>query len=291
MIARLLSGRSLSYPTGGRFRVNLLFFPLLAASILGNYYREFTAAYLCALLHELGHAAAARCLGVSFLYIEIQPFGVCIKLNTDKLKTPRQEILIAAAGPAVSLCLAAASPYLPLPCSDMYFFYCNISMAAINLLPALPLDGGRILKAVLSYRFGSVRAYNLTVSASKLPIALLLLLSVYGLLTMRFNLSLILISAFLLSNLACEQNNISRGALREIIGSREKLASTTMLKTGVLTARADTPARHILRELNISRFHIVNVTDKNGRIIRTLSETQLLDAMSEKGVRITLSDV
>lgn len=291
MITRILSERSLSYPKNSRFRINLLFFPLLATSILGNYYREFLAAYLCALLHELGHAAAARCLGVSFLYIEIQPFGMCIKLNTDKLKAPWQEILIAAAGPLVSLCLALAAPYLPLPCSDMYFYCCNISMAAINLLPALPLDGGRILKGALSYRFGSVRAYNMTVSVSKLPIMLLLLLSVYGLITMRFNLSLILISAFLLSNLTYEQNNISRSALREIIGSREKLASTNMLKTGVLTARADTPARHILRELNISRFHIVNVTDKNGKILRTLSETQLLDAMSEKGVRITLADI
>lgn len=282
----------LSVKITSRLRVNILFFPLLAASILGRYAAAFLLSYLCAVLHELAHIAAARKLNVGISYIEIQPFGVCCCLKSEIIQNPSAEIVIALVGPLSNFAAAAVVYLLPFTNEyTLYFTECNIAIAAINLVPALPLDGGRVLRASLTLAIGSLRAYNITVKFSRLPIVLILSAAVYGLLTHSFNFSLILIGAFLTSNLCNEQKNISHRTLREILDYKTKLTPDSMHRSVVLTAHSSTPARRILKRLSYNNYHIVHVTDDNMRIIRTLTEGQLLNALTENGIRVLLSDI
>lgn len=120
---------------------------------------------------------------------------------------------------------------------------------------------------------------------------LILSAAVYGLLTHSFNFSLILIGAFLTSNLCNEQKNISHRTLREILDYKTKLTPDSMHRSVVLTAHSSTPARRILKRLSYNNYHIVHVTDDNMRVIRTLTEGQLLNALTENGIRVLLSDI
>lgn len=278
------------------FRVNILFFPILAASILGGYLPAFALSYLCALIHELTHITVALCLGTKISYMEILPFGICARLKCDIIKNPAHEIVIALSGPVFNL-LAAACARLILHNSNSndelfsYFFYCNIAMALVNFIPALPLDGGRVLRAALTMRSGSVYAYRVTVKVSRIPIFLLLLTSTYLLLTRRFNFSFILIGVFLLSNLCTEQKNISKMALREMLTFEDKLKSTDMNRTTVITAYQTTPARKILKHLSYSSYNIIHVVDDKLRVLKTLTEGQLIRALTDQGIRVTLGDI
>jgi len=112
------------------------------------------------LLHELGHALVARRLGVPIAGIELYFFGGVAKMAGPP-RSARDEIWIASAGPAVSLMLGGLFALLAFVTGLGVFrllAYVNLVLGAFNLLPALPMDGGRVMRAALSRRMGRFRA-------------------------------------------------------------------------------------------------------------------------------------
>ena len=109
------------------------------------------------LLHELGHALIARSQGIPVKDITLFLFGGVSNI-ADEPGTPREELLMAAAGPLVSLVLSALLGALrlllrngsqPLAALTLFLAGANLSLALFNLIPGFPLDGGRVLRAVL----------------------------------------------------------------------------------------------------------------------------------------------
>lgn len=277
-------------------RINLLFFLIVVASIVGNYYIYFLLSYGSALLHEIAHVLVARGLGIGISYIEILPFGVCARLKADVIKNPSDEILVAVAGPVLNIILAILTYFLNrfgLFSGEYitYFSLCNCAMACINLVPALPLDGGRILRGILTHNLGFLRAYNITSKISSIPVFIIFFSSVYLLLTNKFNFSLLLIGVFLISQLLNDQKNISKHALFEMLHYEEKIKNNTLNSTSVITAHKSTPARKILKKLSYHTYYIILVVDDNLKVSKALTEGQLIRSLTNKGIRISLDEV
>jgi Zn-dependent protease len=121
------------------------------------------------LLHELGHAIVARRLGVHVAGIELGFFGGAAKM-VQLPRTANHELAIAAAGPAVSLMLGgaglglAALTHFPL---FAMIGWINLVIAGFNMIPALPMDGGRILRALLTRKMDFVRATDIAVDVAR----------------------------------------------------------------------------------------------------------------------------
>src|SRR3954469_16245109 len=147
-------GRVLGFPV----EINLSFVLLLAAVLLGyggvgggvGGLVVVGVVFGSVLLHELGHALVARRLGVHVSGIELSFFGGAAKM-VQMPRSASHEVAIAAAGPAVSLMLGGAglglgallhvAPFGPL---FGMIGWINLVLAGFNLIPALPMDGGRI---------------------------------------------------------------------------------------------------------------------------------------------------
>jgi Zn-dependent protease len=170
-------GRVLGFPV----EINLSFVLLLAAVLLG--YGGFGGGvggliviglvFGSVLLHELGHAVVARRYGVHVSGIELSFFGGAAKM-VQMPRSADHEIAIAAAGPAVSLMLAGVGlglgSVLHVPALGGLFGtigWINLVLAGFNLIPALPMDGGRILRAALTRRMDFVRATDVAVKVSR----------------------------------------------------------------------------------------------------------------------------
>jgi Zn-dependent protease len=144
-------------------------------------------AFASVLLHELGHALVARRLGVSVSGIELSFFGGAAKM-VNLPNTANHEVAIAAAGPAVSLALAGLGLGLGALTGLSIFAWIgwtNLILAAFNLIPALPMDGGRILRALLTRKLDFVRATDVSVAVSRVAaigFAILGLMGAYQLL-------------------------------------------------------------------------------------------------------------
>jgi Zn-dependent protease len=168
---------------GTEVKVHVTFFLLLAWIAFDAYQQGGTAAaigttlfivafFVCILLHEFGHILMGRRFGVRTPDVILLPIGGVARLERIP-EEPKQELLIALAGPAVTLAiilllLAAAaltgqplafgdplSPHAPFTVGLMEL---NAGVLAFNLIPAFPLDGGRVLRAVLAMRLGLAQA-------------------------------------------------------------------------------------------------------------------------------------
>ncbi|MCO6475247.1 MAG: site-2 protease family protein [Phaeodactylibacter sp.] len=138
------------------------------------------ALFACIVLHEFGHALTARRYGIQTQRITLLPIGGLAMLEKMP-ENPRHELAVALAGPAVNVVIAILlSLYLALtgqelPLSQLedpsqisfarYFIpnllIVNVLLFAFNLIPAFPMDGGRVLRALLSMRYGRATATNI----------------------------------------------------------------------------------------------------------------------------------
>ena len=172
--------------------------------------------FACVLLHEYGHALTARRYGIETRNITLLPIGGLALL--ERMPTePRQEIVVALAGPAVNVVIAIVI-YLILSISGTSHLLssvglgqggvlpsllaANIMLVLFNLLPAFPMDGGRVLRAVLSMRTDRVRATRI---AAQIGQALAVGLGILGLMGNPF---LILIAVFVWIGAAAEANAV-----------------------------------------------------------------------------------
>ena len=139
--------------------------------------------FVMVLLHELGHVVMAQRLNIPILSIDVHFFGGAARMAAPP-RTPRDEILVAAAGPAASFCLAVVSLLLFLAIRTDLLFYLmavNLALGGFNLLPALPMDGGRILRAALTRRMGHLPATRLTVHIARGLAGLIAVWGLFGL--------------------------------------------------------------------------------------------------------------
>ena len=175
--------------------------------------------FACVLLHELGHALAARRYGIKTRDIILLPIGGLARLQRMPDK-PLQEIVVALAGPAVNLLIALALrafvPGLDRPLLEMAsggglvesLLVVNIAMLGFNLIPAFPMDGGRVLRAVLALWLPYVQATRI---ASTIGQAIALLFGLLGL--FNNNVMLMFVALFVFLAAAEERALIQLGIL------------------------------------------------------------------------------
>jgi Zn-dependent protease len=145
------------------------------------------AVFGCVVLHELGHALAARRFGIRTRDITLYPIGGVARLERMSEK-PWEELWIAVAGPAVNVVIAgglwvllgliaATGPLFAVPLAGLDFLYMlmiiNLVLVGFNMLPAFPMDGGRVLRALLAMRLGHVRATEVAVQVGTLMAVLM----------------------------------------------------------------------------------------------------------------------
>lgn len=158
------------------------------------------------IVHESAHLVAARALHVSVSEMTLLPFGGAIAIGNPYALSPIQLGCTAAAGPLANLAMiplgaAAAHWGILNPGQALNFMYINGLLMLFNLLPALPLDGGRIAYALMRPKIGSARALGLGLLAGKVLAAGLILLALILLITRgAFNLSYVFCAIFLISS-------------------------------------------------------------------------------------------
>ena len=139
------------------------------------------ALFASVVLHEMGHALAARKFGIQTRDITLLPIGGLARLQRMP-EEPRQELWVALAGPAVNVAIAAilvaglALTHGWAPFSQLSvvsgslverLLLANISLVLFNLIPAFPMDGGRVLRAVLASRMTYARATRIAASTGQ----------------------------------------------------------------------------------------------------------------------------
>jgi stage IV sporulation protein FB len=224
------------------------------------------ALFACVLAHEFSHALVARSKGVAVHEIDLLPIGGVSRL--DRMPEDwRDESAIAAAGPIASLGLAmlafllAAGP-LPGPLL-MRLGWVNLILAAFNLLPAFPLDGGRVLRALLERRRSRVDATRLAVRISRVFAGGMI---AFGLLA---NVWLVVIGLFVVVAGAAEEAAV---LIHATLGP---LAADAIAVPCPVVVRADMAAGEASHLAALSPQPAYPVTDADGRLVGLVTSAGL----------------
>ena len=242
------------------------------------------AVFTTVVLHELGHALTARRFGIRTRDITLLPIGGIARLERMP-ETPIEQLLMSAAGPAVNVVIAlflfGALILLDGPVGFQgmshiggsfltQLMWINVSLAVFNLLPAFPMDGGRILRALLAMRMAPERA---TQVAARVGQGFAVLLAVVGLLVKPF---LMVIAAFVWLGARAEHSaSTAKVALN---GLTVRQAMITDFKT---VSPTDTLSRAV--ELTLAGFQQDFPVMDGASLVGVLTYGDMLKGIAEGG--------
>ena len=245
-------------------------------------------------LHELGHALMARRYGIRTRDITLLPIGGVAGLDLIP-ENPRQELAVAVAGPAVNVVMAAGI-YLGLALSHglslspvgsvmrvgggflEQFFWVNVALVVFNMVPAFPMDGGRVFRALLAMRFDYVHATQLAASVGQ-AIAL-----VFGLLGLFFNPFLIFIALFVWLAGAQEAG---------FVVMRSALGNTPVMRAMITDYQALEPDDHLAVAVEhlLSGFQQDFPVAEAGQLVGVLTRNDIAAALGGQGPEMRVGDV
>ncbi len=276
-------------------RIHLTFLLFLAWIFAASYAQAgaasawYTLAYLlllflCVLLHEFGHIFTARAFGVTTPYVTLLPIGGVAQLERIP-EEPWQEFLIAIAGPLVNVVIAAllltvggatlesaatGVDRMNVPLLDRLAVV-NIFLVLFNLIPAFPMDGGRVLRALLASRFGYVRATEIAAAIGQFVAFVL------GFFGLMYNPILIFIAIFVYLAASSESHMV---ALRSV--SRGVPVSHAMM-TRFATLTPEAHVDEAIQTLLATSQGEFPVVDGAGKPVGLLDRAGLVRALKTLG--------
>ncbi len=288
-------------------KIHVTFF-LLLAFIAAVYHRHggmaaalegvlfVSLVFLCVLLHEFGHALAARRYGIRTPDITLLHIGGLARLERIP-ENPKQELVIAIAGPLVNVGIAALlwlflglTGSLPHPSAiehagvslPMRLLAANVMLVVFNLIPAFPMDGGRVLRAFLAMRMEYARATHVAATVGQ---ALAFAFGAWGLLHSPPIPMLVLVAVF-----------VFLGAGQEAALAQLRSASAGLHVSSAMVTHFQTLPRHATLHEAVDALlqtaqHEFPVIDDGGAVCGILTRDDLIVALRKSGAATPVAEV
>ncbi len=258
------------------------------------------AVFAVVVLHELGHALAARRYGIATRDITLLPIGGVARLD-HMPREPREELVVALAGPAVNVVIAAllyvglaATGGIPtiiesasLASGFLHRSFVarllavNVWLVLFNMIPAFPMDGGRVLRALLAMRSGNYA--RATETAARVGRFFALLFGIVGFFVLE-NPFLILIALFVWLGAAAEASAVQTSAVLDGVPIQHLMV--TDVQTVAPSDPLSRPVKLILEGFQ-QDFPVV----LEGSVVGMLTRGALLKALAERGEQTPVSEV
>lgn len=223
----------------------------------------FFVYFIVVVLHEIAHAVVAQRLGYGLNKIYLLPFGAMLDINQNFV-TREDEIKVALAGPSFNfilafLCLGLWWIFPETYAFTSFFVFCNIITGLVNLLPCYPMDGGRVLVAMLEGKLKREKALKISYIFNYVFSVIFLILFFINL-KFEVNISYALMAIFIFFGTI---NNKFSGNY-SMIKFNDKTRDIYEVKS--ILVKGDTPLYRIFKHFNSKKFNIVYVQLENGQI-------------------------
>lgn len=266
-------------------KISWLTFPFAAAALFVGQGEALALAFPSVTVHELAHAVCARALGMDVQSIEITPFGGVARVAA-LAGMPSREAAVALAGPAASLLVAMGAVFVHrfMPYAEdllRSIIAMNLSLCALNLLPAFPLDGGRVLRASLTPALGLERATLVAGRAGMLIGLAVLVLGIAAAVGGVINATLLL-SGVCMVFLARAESRLPAGrAVLEMSRRAAELERRGELRVRRVAVQCGATADALARRVLPGEFLVYEVLDEKMRLIGSVPESRVFEAVMD----------
>ena len=288
---------------GIQLRIHVTFVLLIAWLAFGSYAQGGSPAaaegvifvlllFLCVVLHEFGHALAAKAFGINTPDITLLPIGGVARLERMP-EEPKQELLIAVAGPAVNVVIALGlfvaggsfiNPFVNPAAPERVglvsqLLIINVLLVAFNLLPAFPMDGGRVLRALLATRMSYARATQIAATVGQ-GFAF-----VFGFIGLIWNPFLIFIALFVYIGASQE------AALAQMKDVSRRFPVSSAMVREFRTLPENATLEEAVDALLATSQHDFPVVDETGNVAGVLTRHDLIAALRKNDPALRVGDV
>jgi Zn-dependent protease/CBS domain-containing protein len=288
---------------GIQLRIHVTFVLLIAWLAFGYYAQGGSPAaaegvifvlllFLCVVLHEFGHALAAKAFGINTPDITLLPIGGVARLERMP-EEPKQELLIAVAGPAVNVVIALGlfvaggsfiNPFVNPAAPERVglvsqLLIINVLLVAFNLLPAFPMDGGRVLRALLAIRMSYARATQIAATVGQ-GFAF-----VFGFIGLIWNPFLIFIALFVYIGASQE------AALAQMKDVSRRFPVSSAMVREFRTLPENATLEEAVDALLATSQHDFPVVDETGNVAGVLTRRDLIAALRRNDPALRVGDV
>lgn len=281
------------FNTGGiEIRIHVLAIPVILLCVALDMTKTLLLTLLALLLHEMCHVITAKKLGVAIYRIEIMPCGFTAHMSntlplSDELAIASSGVLFSLVSGALGLTLMTLTGFE----SEIltYFSLTSITLALMNFLPVVPLDGGRILRSILKLHLSSTPAGTICIFTGFVISAAIIAIGVIGLYMGYLNFSVTVIGLLMLTGSFAEMKREKKGRLRDTLQRANTLASGKSPGVCTHAFHEDTSVKNVISEFSNTRFNVVYVL--NSELLKTalLTETEIRMYGNREGA--TLHDV
>jgi stage IV sporulation protein FB len=273
---------------GAPVRISFLLLLMIPLGIIYSG-KDMLSPILAVIVHECGHVLAARYMKEPMAELNVYPFGAAIRMARPLTDRPT-EFFIALAGPAASLLAATVAAgvmhFIPEAAFLSAFAAYSLFLCAINLIPALPLDGGRMLKATLSIVLSERAAVRI---ACVLGVIFALFFGAAGLVGWpNANITLLVMAVFLLIGAFSARRELSPPMAAMVLRG-SALAQRGAMRLSSVAVVADLPVRAAVSRLRDAS--LIAVVDRSFRLLGTLTEGDLLQGMIDCGPDATVGEL
>jgi stage IV sporulation protein FB len=261
-------------------------------SIITGYFIELLTLFVIVFIHELGHVSMAKGFGWRVKEVQLLPFGGVAVVEESGNIPAFEEIWVALAGPIQNAWMAAFA-YIMMQFSSndlgwwQYFLQANIMIGLFNMMPILPLDGGKVLVSILSFQLSYYKTLHICawislMISSGIVIYALISASTQG----GIHLNLLMIGLFLVYSNWISYRHIPY-LFRRFLISREgralhHLAQGTSTHPIIVGGHKDITA--IVHMFMRERYHLIFILSKQGRIQKVLTEQHVIQSYFSEAI-------
>jgi len=274
----------------GKLHLHIWTILLFCTGLFFDFFEMLFISYVVATLHETAHIIVAKRCKVPISKVEILPFGITMHPVEESVLKPADEVKICLAGPLCNFAVAYLVWRFYNGAFGEYVVIFNLAMGIFNLLPALPLDGGRIMRALLVKRFGHIRSTSVAFNITKIVAVAMGVFGIWVIVTTKFNFSFLLVGCFLVANLTEEKKRANSIIMKDILYSRKKLSNGVCASESVVVNLYER-VMNVISRLSYDRYYIVYVADTKGEILKTVTETEIIEKTAMYGTNITFKKI
>ena len=271
-----------------KIKFNPLFLIIALIFCFTGMFSEMLLVFFLVLIHEITHAVMAVFLGYDILGIEIFPFGGVAEYSGFLEMKPQDELKVALAGPAINLLLALLFWWTGW---EQFLFY-NFLLALFNLIPILPLDGGRVLRALLVKYQGFKKGTKLAVKIAQFGAVIGFIIGLQAVIKNQVNVLVLLLAFFVYGAAFKEKKQIIYSLVSYLTDRRKYLEDNQVKKIMLRTVGNNILVNELIAHFVPGRFNIFFVFNQQLEFQGMLTEVVLLEAyFSCQGKNISLAEL
>lgn len=242
---------------------------------------DFVMSYIIMTIHELSHFVSAKLIGLKCSHITIYPFGLNLKLKNTIIYNLSDEIILYLSGPFSNILMALIVLVIGFR-NEYYidFYYKNLALFLINMLPIIPLDGGMVIKKILNYHLGYDGGNRAIKIVSIIFLVVLLMFLAILLYNQKFNPSICIFIVFIIGNIFCSKEKYDTNLLKELLYARDKNKRQKKYAK-VIGADIKTNTMDIAKKFRPNENCFVFLTDENRHIKKIMSKEEIIDNLFE----------